>query len=286
MERNTVYVVGAGASFEVGLPIGSALKNEIANTLRMKFEYGSFKEGNYDLYQTLRRHAKNNVETNEYLKAALRIRNNMPLATSIDNFIDSERGNEKLALCGKIGIVDSILKAEKRSKLYFSRQSDTQTIKFSSLEKTWYLPFFRALTENCRTVDLSERFSTITLIIFNYDRCIEHFLFHALKSYYNLQDADVVPIINCLTVIHPYGTVGALEWQDRSSSTIMEFGGEIQTHHIIEYASRIRTFTEGAHSEIMSTLQEKMKNAKRLVYLGFAFHHLNMKLLSSTNSER
>lgn len=164
MEGNTVYVVGAGASFEAGLPIGSTLKADIANTLRMKFEYGSFKEGNYDLYQTFRRYTNNNnAEVNEYLTAAQRIRKNMPLATSIDNFIDSERGNEKLALCGKIGIVDSILKAEKRSRLYYSTQRDAQTINFSSLEKTWYLPFFRTLTENCRSEELSERFSTITL---------------------------------------------------------------------------------------------------------------------------
>lgn len=285
MKGNTVYVVGAGASFEAGLPVGNTLKNEIANTLRMKFEYGSFKEGNYDLYNTFRHHTNNNNEkVNEYISAALRIRKNMPLATSIDNFIDSERGNEKLSLCGKIGIVDSILNAERRSKLYYRKQSDAQTINFSSLEKTWYLPFFRTLTENCRSEELSERFSTITLIIFNYDRCIEHFLFHALQSYYNLKEPDIVSIINSLTIIHPYGTVGALQWQDRSSSTIMEFGGEIRMHNIIEYANRIRTFTEGAHSEIMSTLQKNMKSARRLVCLGFAFHHLNMKLLSATNS--
>jgi hypothetical protein len=287
LNKNTVYVIGAGASFEVGLPVGSELKSEIAKTLRMKFEYNSFKDGNYDLYQAFRRHTKNNnAEVNEYLTAAARIRKNMPLATSIDNFIDSERGNGKLALCGKIGIVDSILKAERKSRLYFSSQSEEQSIIFSSLEKTWYLPFFRTLTENCRSEDLLERFSAVTLIIFNYDRCIEHFLFHALKNYYNLKDADVISIISNLTIIHPYGTVGALQWQEKLSSTIIEFGSEIHTRDIIEYANRIRTFTEGAHSEIMSTLQKKMRSANRLIYLGFAFHYLNMKLLSAADLER
>lgn len=112
MTRNTIYVIGAGASYEVDLPVGNALKDDIAQILRMKFEFGSFQEGNHDLYQTLRRYANNNPkETSEYVAACMHISSSMPLAISIDNFIDSDRGNEKLALCGKIAIVDAILKA-------------------------------------------------------------------------------------------------------------------------------------------------------------------------------
>ncbi|MEM5496274.1 hypothetical protein WNY77_02580 [Paraglaciecola mesophila] len=286
MARNTVYIIGAGASFEAGLPVGNSLKHEIARILKMEFEHGSFKAGNYELYQTLRRHANNNTEVKEYLQACRHIRNNMPLAISIDNFIDSERGNEKLALCGKIGIVDSILKSEKISKLFFERYRGSQTINFSALESTWYLPFFRTLTENCRAEDLAERFSSITLIIFNYDRCIEHFLHNALMSYYRLSEGEAAEHITNLTFIHPYGTVGSLQWQDRASSTVMEYGGDIQTNQLIEYAQRIRTFTEGAHSESMGTLKSNMKNAERIVFLGFAFHRLNMELLSLTDLDR
>ncbi len=108
----------------------------------MEFEYGSFKDGNYDLYQTLRRHAKDNDEANEYIHACRHIRNNMPLAITIDNFIDTNRGDEKLALCAKIGIVDAILKSEKGSKLFVDKYRDTRTVNFSALENTWYLPLF------------------------------------------------------------------------------------------------------------------------------------------------
>ena len=287
MARNTVYIIGAGASFEADLPVGNSLKDEIARILKMEFEHGSFKDGNYELYQALRRHTNNNnTEVDEYLQACRHIRNNMPLAISIDNFIDSERGNEKLALCGKIGIVDSILKAEKRSKLYYDRYRGSRTINFSGLESAWYLPFFRTLTENCRAEDLAERFSSITLVIFNYDRCIEHFLHNALMTYYRLSEAEAAEVIASLTFIHPYGTVGSLQWQDRASSTVMEYGGDIQTNQLIEYAQRIRTFTEGAHSDSMGILKSKMKCAERIVFLGFAFHRLNMELLSLTDVDR
>ncbi len=287
MTRSTVYIVGAGASREVNLPVGNKLKEDIARILQMDFEYGSFKAGNYELYQTLRRHANNNNdEVNEYILACHHIRNNMPLAISIDNFIDSERGNEKLALCGKMAIVEAILKSEKGSKLYFDRNRGSRSVNFSYLENTWYLPFFRALTENCRAKDLINRFLDITLIIFNYDRCIEHFLFNALKSYYLLDEAQAKEIINNLTIIHPYGSVGSLPWQDRQSTTCMEFGGNLYTDQLIKYAQRIRTFTEGAHSESIGVLKPRMQYAERLVFLGFAYHRLNMDLLSLTDVDR
>lgn len=287
MARNTVYIIGAGASFEVGLPVGNKLKDYIASTLQMEFEYGSFKGGNHEFFQMLLRHTNNNwSEVNEYIQVCQHIRNNMPLAISIDNFIDSERGNEKLIICGKIAIVDAILKAEKRSSLYFDRYRSDNTINFSALENTWYLQFFRTLTENCRAEDLSARFSSITLVIFNYDRCIEHFLHRALMSYYRLSEVDAAKILSHLTIIHPYGTVGALPWQEQKSPTIMGYGSEIQPNQLIGYAQRIRTFTEGAHSELMEILKSKMSSTERLVFLGFAFHRLNMELLSLADGER
>lgn len=253
----------------------------------MKFEHGSFSDGNYDLYETIRHHTgNNNEETNKYLKECHHISDNMPLAISIDNFIDSERGNDKLALCGKMAIVEAILEAERKSKIFFDRYQGTRKIDFPALENTWYLPFFRTLTENCRAEDLQGRFETITLVIFNYDRCIEHFLIHALMSYYRLSEAQAAEIVSSLKIIHPYGTVGSLPWQDQSSSTCMEYGGEIQAGQLIDYAQRIRTFTEGAHSEQMDQLRYNMKHTERLVFLGFAFHRLNMELLMGASDDR
>ena len=283
MARNTVYVVGAGACYEIDLPVGDKLKEEFSRTLFMTFERGSFSKGNYDLYQALRRHTGNNIdETNAYLKECRHIRENMPLAISIDNFIDSERSNEKLAVCGKMAIVDAILAAEKGSKIFLDKYKGVRKIHFPSLEETWYLPFFRTLTENCNADDLPARFSAITLVIFNYDRCIEHYLIQALMSYYRLSEENAVGIIRHLTIIHPYGTVGSLPWQDRSSSTVMEFGGDIQASQLMDYARRIRTFTEGADSAQMGQLRYNMTHADRLIFLGFAFHPLNMELLSAS----
>ncbi len=287
MPRNTVYVVGAGASYELGLPVGNTLKEHIAQILYMRFENGSFQDGNYDLYNAIKRHTSyDSNKINEYLKECRHISNNMPLAISIDNFIDSERGNDKLAICGKLAIVNAILEAERNSKIFFARYQGTEKIDFSILENSWLLPFFRTLTENCRADDLKDRFRSITLVIFNYDRCIEHFLINALISYYRLQEKEAAEIISNLKIIHPYGTVGSLPWQLDASSTSMVYGGELESHQLFDYAQRIRTFTEGAHSEYMEQLRRSMKFTERLVFLGFAFHRLNMRLLMGASEDK
>jgi hypothetical protein len=170
----------------------------------------------------------------------------MPLAISIDNFIDTEKGNDRLALCAKLAIIKSILEAKRKSLLYINIPKGETTINFASLENTWYLSFFRTLTENCTAEDILERFSDITLIIFNYDRCIEHFLVNALINYYRFNEFEAVDLVSNLEIIHPYGTVGSLSWQDKTSSTSVSFGGTLDSTQLVDYAQGITTFTEGA----------------------------------------
>ena len=72
--------------------------------------------------------------------------------------------------------------AEKNSLLYFEKIRNDSSINFGALDNTWYIVFFQILTENCGINDLKNRFQSITLIIFNYDRCIEHFIYNLLQK--------------------------------------------------------------------------------------------------------
>lgn len=282
----TVYVIGAGATYEADLPTGDMLKGEIAKLLNMKFDHYEPTSGDYDIQQSLRQYTAEDRtlnSLNEYLRECRHISENMPLAISIDNFIDSERGNEKLALCGKLAIIKSILKAERKSKLFFDKSNGQRRLNFSSLNGTWYLSFFRTITENCSVKDISSRFRDIVLIIFNYDRCIEHFLLQALMSYYRLEEKAATEIIENLTIIHPYGTVGDLGWPNHDSSRSIAFGSDIHWSQLIYFSGHVRTFTEGAHSESTEKLAGCMKDASRLIFLGFAFHRLNMSLLRGSS---
>ena len=179
MIKNTVFVIGAGASKEAELPTGNELTSRISELLDIRFDdtWGErIESGDYAIVEALRLHVqqlgggKGNMQP--YIKAARHISDAMPQAISIDNFIETQQDNDnidEIALCGKLAIVRSILDAEKRSLLYFKRKRIDSNINFGSLEKTWYIPFFQMLTENCGKSGLKDSFESITLIIFNYD---------------------------------------------------------------------------------------------------------------------
>ncbi len=287
MSIKTTFVIGAGASKEANLPTGYELKGKISRLLDIKFDFHQQKSGDYIITGALRDHVKlpdgRNGDIDPFLHEARHINEALPLAISIDNFIDAHKENTKIELCGKLAIVRSILDAEKRSLLYVNRDNINNTINFSSLEKSWYISFFQLLTENCRADDLEERFKSIALIIFNYDRCIEHFLKHAIQNYYRITQTDAEALVSSIEIYHPYGSVGNLPWIDRENS--MEYGAEPNGSQLLELSGQIKTFTEGSDpnsSEILA-IREHMASAKRVVFIGFAFHKLNMELITPDN---
>jgi len=125
-KNKTLIIVGAGTSCEVGLPSSDELKGKIAELLDIQIsDFSKLLRGDRLIYEALRilvKHSDGNrSDLAPYIKAALRIRDSMPLAPSIDNFIDAHNGDEFIERCGKLAIVRSILTAEKQSKLYFAK---------------------------------------------------------------------------------------------------------------------------------------------------------------------
>jgi hypothetical protein len=285
MTKNTVFIIGAGASKEVNLPTGFELKSKISKLLDIRFPDGYQQtSGDNVITDAMRILARGSDgargDINPYLHEAWHIRDALPQAISIDNFIDAHRDNDKIALCGKLAIVRSILDAEKRSLLYFEKSRIDSSINFSRLEKTWYIPFIQLLTENCQKNELTKRFESITLIIFNYDRCIEHFIYYALQNYYRISGTEAAEIVKNINIYHPYGNVGTLPWMDQNGA--MEFGVEPNANQLLDLSQKIKTFTEGTDPEASKILEirKRMGVAQRLVFLGFAFHKLNMQLIT------
>lgn len=106
------------------------------------------------------------------------------------------------------------------------------------------------LSENCRVDELEDRLSSVSLIVFNYDRCIEYYLYYQLQSYYGIPKEVAAVLLNKLKIYHPYGVVGYLPWQesldgDYFGKDKIDFGHEPTSDHLLDLASQIRTFTEG-----------------------------------------
>jgi hypothetical protein len=280
--KSQVLVLGAGSSYEVDLPLGTKLKEEIAVALNLRAD-------NHDTHSpsgaTVRAAIeqlsgiKSNHSNNSFVKlidAARQISSALPLAISIDNYIDSQRGNEQVAMCGKLAIAACIFSAEAASRLAANPPNEVA----KAVANTWYMEFYQRLTENCVWDDLPARLKQVAVISFNYDRTIEHFLHSALSVHFAKSSEQVASLINeNLDIFHPYGTIGKLPWQDSVNG--IAFGANPTLENVIQASETLKTFTEGVdpNSPGIGQLRSVIKNANQLVFLGFAYHPLNLKLL-------
>lgn len=277
--KQTVLILGAGSSQEAGLPVGEELKKHVAQMLDIRFaESGRLQSGDASIVDAVRHHIHPDRNPNPHRHAACRIAAAMPQAISIDNFLDAHKDDEKIQICGKLAIVQGILAAERRSKLYHQPMS-RDAFEHSRVAGTWFNGFFQVLTENCRLDGLERRLSGLTLIVFNYDRCIEHYLFHAFQTYYGIDEKSAAEFVKQIRIYHPYGSVGALPWF--GGSVMSPFGLEARGSDLLKLAGGIKTFTEGTDpsSSDVVDIRAKVGAADRIVFLGFAFHPMNLQVL-------
>jgi len=281
--KKTIFVVGAGASHEIGLPLGSGLMKDIANVLSFPASPNGQFTGDRDILDALRRRAgQRNHNIEWWLDGARKIKNNMALAISIDNYINDHKGDERIQLAGKLAILKTIFNAEKASKLHpVHYDSETGGIPFEKLQETWLTSLFKMLIQN-RSVP-SSIFDNFSIICFNYDRCIEHFLFWAIKSYYHLTEGDTKNIMETLSIHHPYGTLGPLPWQDMQKG--IAFGGGNNPLYLSDLVPLIRTFTEEiGDNESLAKIQSLWQGAEQIIFLGFAYHPMNLDILGAAKS--
>jgi len=284
--KKFTLVVGAGASADLGLPLGWKLKEKISSILNIKFKNGyDLSSGDYTVCEALRLYGgeinNGNRGVNCFLPTAHHISAAMPQAISIDNFIDCAQGFEHVEICGKLAIAKAILDAERGSKLYLDGRNYKESIDFASTEQTWLNPFTRILTENCTKERIAERLADLCIICFNYDRCAEWYFYHWLQNYYRFDQETAANLVRSIDIYHPYGKVGELP--NLGSGKPVAFGADTDASTLLSVARQIKTFTEGTDEESseICELREAVSNSEIVVFLGFAYHELNMSLLSS-----
>lgn len=280
--KPTVFIVGAGGSKEVNLPVGDELKRIIATKLNLPDLNEATGSGDVAIRNALARRSKDEGDykgrMTNYITSAQAIRSAMPQAISIDNYLHTHSADSYIVTAGKLGIAASILEAEQRSRIYGMDNGKT-FINFNDSADTWFNTFCKMLTENVRRDNLDTIFDNVTFVTFNYDRCIEHYVMLWLTNYMRLSREDGYALASRLKVYHPYGQVCRLPWQDEDHS--VEFGANVEEYTVAYAASQIRTFTERVEDDAMlGAMRRVISEAELVVYMGFSFGQMNMDLLA------
>jgi len=285
---NTVFIIGAGASHEINMPLGDQLKKQISELLTWdskEISIAAQQTPKKNVFQAIELFHTGKITRNyqqliqgdntfEWVKTLL-------LAESIDNFINNHRDNNDLVVCSKIGIIQAIFQAERESKIYdciTKRILDEKSIEFTELENSYYVALWKKLIEGCLYKELLERLKQITFIVFNYDRSLEYFLFNIIKEYYQVDEKEAARTINEMNIIHPYGQIGML---DCLSGEGVSYGSMLTPEKIFTLVPKIRTFTETVNheDETYKRMYKAIIESERLIFLGFAYHAQNLQLL-------
>ena len=288
----TTFVIGAGASVDFGMPTGDELIGVISelcldcanqdfrtNDADQVEQIEAFESAVQNTFANSRDNIKSSVVAADYLT---KIGRSLWLSQSIDTYLN-EQDEVLLSDIGKLAIIASILLHEKirHSKPSNTEDSEDQNplfepeprkfreMNFSSLRKTWLVSFFRALRGQIHFEQLEERLKNTSLVIFNYDRCVEHFLFHAFKTFDNLTDARTTALLGNLKIVHPYGKIARLPWQTGSNAQSVEFGDVQNTHIALNNVGTIRTFMESHRAKTVESIQNSIKQSNCLVFFGF-----------------
>jgi hypothetical protein len=258
--KPTVFILGAGASHEVGLPLGADLTRRVAEAMHVP---SSPLMGAMGIAIGSPRGA-----------AADRLHSVLPSFDSIDEALHWLSDDPIAVELGKIGIANEIMNAERSSALY-SGEGDGRP-DLANVDATWLPILLSLLISGLKRTDADSIRQTVTFINFNYDRSLEHYLYWALQERASMEEDRARSLVSALEVIRPYGGLGKL-WTDENT-----YG---QTSDPKEISKRIRTFTEQRNEETGAQIKRAMLNSRVVVFLGFGFHTQNLDALTIEASD-
>jgi hypothetical protein len=268
--RQTLIIVGAGASAEVDFPVGIQLAKNIGAKMDIRFKHGfePVGTGDHDLYSHIRQ--SHPQEVDQFQQAAWRIRDGIAFAQSIDDFLDQHRNDPHVNLYGKAAIIQAVAEAEQGSRLFFNPHVGGETFNAERLADTWFVKFMYMLCRGVPRENVREIFDHVSFVIFNYDRCIEHFLINALQRAYSIRHEDAVATVDDLNIVRPYGSIGNLSEVPFGATRL----------NCVALAEGIKTYTEQvAAADMIQRINAEIQRAECIIFLGFAYHSQNMRLL-------
>lgn len=282
---HTLFIVGAGASVDYGLPVGSILAKDIrleamalASGLNPA-EVGRIGKHLMQRYQT-------EPQRSPKIAALKKISDRIYPAASIDRFIEQNSHDDSVTEMGKVLISGCISEAEANGCLSLDR-GEKVNLTDPQISSSWCDSFLKFLVRGQRWTDIEEMLGEdYSVICFNYDRCLERYLISGLQQAFGLRYPAAWDLVyNKLTILHPYGQLGRLPSKAPDGDDGIAYGCRQSDPWIM--AENIRTFTEKTQDYARDAeIHKVIDKSDRIVFLGFSFEQLNMQMMKIYPSKR
>ncbi len=249
--KPTVLVLGAGASVPFGYPSGNTLVRLICDALR---------DQNHSHFKLLVKLGGRNDAVIAFRQALLYGQKN-----SVDAFLADRPDFLEI---GKSSIAMTLMRHENLEHM--------MTISLN--QGSWYKYLFNMMA-TASFVEFGE--NNVSIITFNYDRSFEQYLFTALKYSYDRNDSECADQVNRIPIVHVYGQLDPLPWQDADTGRAYIASNDPET--VQKAGLGIKIMREG--QEFQSDPQfvhahSLLVRAERIYFLGFGYHPDNMERLN------
>jgi hypothetical protein len=288
-KNQTLFIVGAGAGYDYNMPTGEDLLAEIAKCIEGSQLLPNGLCGNSGFDGALRQ-AFPKMNMPGLREALQRIYRGLVFSRSIDTLL-TDSNDDTVSRVGKIAIAKVLSDREKRAAFFKFPNGEPASISPKTRESvhgaeitirdTWMPSFFRELRAGLTREQFEMRLSQTTVITFNYDRLLEHFLDVAIHQYDGIPLAEAAALRRKLRIIHPYGVLGPVFEHDPAldsqNETIRLDGHDERS--IAKAPDLIKTYDETIASSLDAEIKTLARDTPRVIFLGFGYHPQNMRLL-------
>lgn len=247
--RPTVFILGAGASYNFGYPLGKNLVDIILKNFDPDNEKNSL-----NLFEGL------GFSRDEIL--AFRNELLFSAAPSIDTFLEPRQEEERYL--GKLAIAYALIPFEQTAPLFY--------------DGSWYSTLLNKIQPNFDDFEKNQ----ISFITFNYDRSLEHFLMTALKNRFKKTETEVAEKLKKIPIVHLYGKLANLTWENNGVDNFKrDYNPEITPHLLRKSSKSLKIIYDKVEitDPDFKQARDLIKAASRIYFLGFGFHKDNLERL-------
>lgn len=253
--KNTVFILGAGASADFGFPLGERLREEIySNLLKNAADVTSLAQALVGVWKD---------EVNDYKRTIAKFAEALRHASdySVDAFLENFP-NTYLKI-GKMTIAQVLVKYENHDRLF---EGDN-----------WYRILVNKMKIGC-TIDNFHQ-NKVSFVTFNYDRSLEHFLYTVLCSFHEkANESWAANVIKQIPIVHLYGKLDPLPWENSELGKGRTYGRQYSHAQFKEYKDGIGIVFESISEGTKSNFDKAtalLEVAERIYILGFGFDSEN-----------
>jgi len=244
----TVLILGAGASADYGFPLGRGLRDLVCG-IKDGLTAAVIQNAGYSLDLLLE--FVDNLRHSGF--------------TSVDWFLEER---PKYIEVGKAAIAASLIPYENPDKLFPPHAP----------QKHWYELLLNVLDNPLGSFESNN----LSIITFNYDRSVEHYLFTTLATRYGSIER-AVDAMNNFSIVHVHGSLGGL-------LPLVSRGRHyepILNSESVQIAAKEIIIVGEASGETaeFENARSLLKKARRIVFLGFGYHPESVKRLGIFNEK-